>query len=126
MARDLIDEMTTYSWPGNIRQLKNSIEWMMMLADNNKSPEITLEMLPSDLSESANSDEIKKRAQLFDKTLKDAKELFEKEYISAQLKKFQGNISKTANFIGMDRTALHRKMKMLNISDNEMNNPTNT
>ena len=109
----------TYSWPGNIRQLKNSIEWMVMLADNNGSSKLAIEMLPTDLSKSSDTEDIKKRSLLLEKNLKDAKELFERDYIIYQLKKFQGNISKTANFIGMDRTALHRKMKMLSISEQE-------
>jgi two-component system nitrogen regulation response regulator NtrX len=107
--------LQAYSWPGNIRQLKNMLEWLMLLKGRNEG-EITLADLPKDIS--GNSEVMPSLHQeIILKPLKPARELFEKEYINAQLSRFSGNISKTADFIGMDRTTLHRKLKSLKIAN---------
>ncbi len=113
---EAISILKSYQWPGNIAQLKNVVEWLIIVHGSNKT--ITQDMLPhnilSSIGKNIQSIDIKKVA-IFNKNLKDARETFEREYIVTQLKRFEGNISKTAEYIGMDRTALHRKIRYLNI-----------
>ncbi len=117
---ETISLLSTYEWPGNIIQLRNVVEWLMILHSDKKS--ISPDMLPhnilSDIGESVSSIDIRK-VEIFNKNLKEAREIFEREYIITQLKRFSGNISKTAEYIGMDRTALHRKIRYLHISIDE-------
>lgn len=113
--------MEVYNWPGNIRQLRNIIEWLLIMAPDNAS-EITASMLPPEiLSNNPVSSSFDNNADIMGMPLKNAREAFEKQYLNAQLKRFGGNISKTANFIGMERSAFHRKLKMLNIGSKENN-----
>ena len=102
-----------YEWPGNIRELRNLIERIAILAPNE-----TFEKINSIIKESLKKD-VKLTFDLNEKNfsipLKEARENFEKTYLASQLKKFKGNISKTADFIGMERSALHRKLKSLGI-----------
>ncbi len=102
-----------YLWPGNVRELRNLIERIAILSPD--SSEKTFNIIKESLKISDNA-EISKEKSL-SKPLKEARENFEKEYLSSQLKKFGGNISKMAKFIGMERSALHRKLKGLNIKD---------
>ena len=102
-----------YNWPGNVRELRNLIERIAILSPDtkNKISNIIKESLKtSDYDESSAENPLST-------TLKGARENFEKEYLTTQLKKFNGNISKTANFIGMERSALHRKLKVLGIKE---------
>ncbi len=102
-----------YNWPGNTRQLKNIMEWLMIMKAKDKQI-IEAEDLPGEIkpfSESVDNDNWVSNAFL--KPLKDARDSFEREYLSAQLNRYGGNISKTALHVGMDRTALHRKLKLL-------------
>ena len=108
-------KLYTYSWPGNIRELRNVIERVTILSIN--EPEENINKIIEDIlsnSSSFNSDNEKVKNS-FSYPLKEARENFEKEYLSVQLKKNHGNISKTADFIGMERSALHRKLKSLGI-----------
>ena len=108
-------KLYTYSWPGNIRELRNVIERVTILSIN--EPEENINKIIEDIlsnSSSFNSDNEKVKNS-FSFPLKEARENFEKEYLSVQLKKNHGNISKTADFIGMERSALHRKLKSLGI-----------
>ena len=102
-----------YDWPGNVRELRNLVERISILAPNEK-----IERINSIIKESLKKD-VKSKFDLNEKNfsipLKEARENFEKTYLSSQLKKFKGNIAKTANFIGMERSALHRKLKSLGI-----------
>ena len=102
-----------YDWPGNVRELRNLVERIGILAPNEK-----IERINSIIKESLKKD-VKFKFELnknnFSIPLKEARENFEKTYLSSQLKKFKGNIAKTANFIGMERSALHRKLKSLGI-----------
>jgi two-component system nitrogen regulation response regulator NtrX len=107
-------QLYTYSWPGNVRELRNLIERITILSINEKKEDINKSI--SDILSS--KDTIKKDSLLqetFSSPLKEAREQFEKEYLTIQLKKNHGNISKTADFIGMERSALHRKLKQLGI-----------
>ena len=109
-----INAMTAYEWPGNMKQFKNVIEWLLIMYQGEES--INASMLPPEilsnnplaLSEGINSD-------ILSLPLRAAREVFEKQYIAAQLSRFGGNISKTASFIEMERSAFHRKLKALEI-----------
>ena len=109
------DNLYTYNWPGNVRELRNLVERITILSSNeskNKINQVIDDILnpSSKISENKNILE-----QSFQSPLKEAREHFEKEYLTNQLKKHHGNISKTADFIGMERSALHRKLKSLGI-----------
>ena len=107
--------MYTYNWPGNVRELRNLVERITILSSNESKQKIN-QLIDDILAPSSkirdNRDILK---QSFQSPLKEARENFEKEYLSTQLKKHHGNISKTADFIGMERSALHRKLKSLGI-----------
>ena len=109
------DNLYTYAWPGNVRELRNLIERITILSSNESTENIN-KIIEDILNPTDNSETNKK---IMEKTLtsplKEAREHFEKEYLITQLKKNHGNISKTADFIGMERSALHRKLKSLGI-----------
>ncbi|MFP4314239.1 MAG: sigma-54-dependent transcriptional regulator [Alphaproteobacteria bacterium] len=126
-TKEAMNVLKTYQWPGNIRQLKNTIEWVLiMYGDNNKVP-YNLQCLPPEIGGTtkagvqASIEESSPKADnvlsddFADMPLRDAREYFEKEYLTAQIHKFRGNISQTAKFVGMERSALHRKLKSLGI-----------
>ena len=106
--------LINYDWPGNVRELRNLIERIAILSPNNDEEKIS-----NIIKESLKSNEKEKFSinDNFSIPLKKARENFEKEYLTSQLKKFGGNISKTAKFVGMERAALHRKLKMLGVKD---------
>jgi len=109
------DNLYTYNWPGNIRELRNLVERVTILSANESKENINKlmnDILTSSSSTARNQSLLEKS---FASPLKEAREHFEKEYLTAQLKKNHGNISKTADFIGMERSALHRKLKSLGI-----------
>ena len=108
------DNLYTYNWPGNVRELRNLVERITILSANKKSK--INKVINDVLNSSSNKDDNKNiLEQSFKAPLKEAREYFEREYLSNQLKKHHGNISKTADFIGMERSALHRKLKSLGI-----------
>lgn len=114
--------MQKYDWPGNIRQLKNVVEWVMIMNGSAGDNGYGLAALPPEISGMQKSSDdssghfIKDlQHDLMALTLRDARESFERLYLSAQIEKYNGNISKTAQFIGMERSALHRKLKSLDI-----------
>ena len=106
--------LINYDWPGNVRELRNLIERIAILSPNNDEEKIS-----NIIKESLKSSEKEKFSinDNFSVPLKKARENFEKEYLTSQLKKFGGNISKTAKFVGMERAALHRKLKTLGVKD---------
>ena len=105
--------LINYNWPGNVRELRNLIERIAILSPNNQ------EKISNIIKESLKTPEEEnfKVENSLSIPLKEARENFEKEYLTTQLKKFGGNISKMAKFIGMERSALHRKLKGLGIKD---------
>ena len=108
------------SWPGNIRQLRNSVEQILILGPNNRLIESS-ELPESKQSDKPNSGDSFFQENLISLSLREAREVFEREYLMAQINRFGGNISKTAIFVGMERSALHRKMKTLSIgSENKL------
>jgi len=106
--------LLNYSWPGNIRELRNLIERVTILSQGKNEDKI-LNIIKESLSQSEN--EKFSISETLDYPLREARENFEKEYLITQLKKFSGNISKTARFVGMERSALHRKLKLLGVKD---------
>ncbi|MDC1212392.1 sigma-54 dependent transcriptional regulator [Pelagibacteraceae bacterium] len=109
------DSLYTYNWPGNVRELRNLVERITILSSNESKDNIN-KVIDDILNPSFKTIEDKNiLEQSFQSPIKEARENFEKEYLSTQLKKHHGNISKTADFIGMERSALHRKLKSLGI-----------
>ena len=109
------DNLYTYNWPGNVRELRNLVERITILSANETKENINKiieDILNPSLNNDTNNNILEKS---FSSPLKEAREHFEKEYLITQLKKNHGNISKTADFIGMERSALHRKLKSLGI-----------
>ena len=123
MPRKIADSaltiLQTYSWPGNINQLKNVIEWLLIMAGGDPASPIVPEMLPPEIQNDSplgNSWQ-QKSAEIIVLPLREARETFEREYLIAQIQRFDGNISQTARFIGMERSALHRKLRALGVCD---------
>ncbi|MDB9705635.1 sigma-54 dependent transcriptional regulator [Pelagibacteraceae bacterium] len=109
------DSLYTYNWPGNVRELRNLVERVTILSINESQENID-KLLGEILSSTSALKSVESLLEKsFTSPLKEAREHFEKEYLSKQLKKNHGNISKTADFIGMERSALHRKLKSLGI-----------
>jgi two-component system nitrogen regulation response regulator NtrX len=108
--------LQSYDWPGNVRQLRNVVERTIILAPRDRLSRIDADMLPSEIvSTSLGSDS--NASALMGVPLREARENFEREYLKVQIRRFSGNISKTASFIGMERSALHRKLKLLGMVD---------
>lgn len=117
LSQEAILALQNYNWPGNIRQLKNVMEWIIIMMESVDAEGVTLDMLPVEISQQASAAvALDKSSEILALPLREARELFEKEYMVAQLAKFSGNISQTASFIGMERSALHRKLRLLSVS----------
>jgi two-component system nitrogen regulation response regulator NtrX len=113
---DAMAVLQSHQWPGNVRQLRNNVERLMILArSDDPSETITAELLPSEISDMLPKVSGQNDGQVMSLPLREARELFEKEYLLAQINRFGGNISRTAEFIGMERSALHRKLKSLGV-----------
>ncbi|CAN5200522.1 sigma-54 dependent transcriptional regulator [soil metagenome] len=116
VATDAMAALQAGEWPGNVRQLRNVIEHTMILAPGDRIGRIELDMLPGEASGGGNNDGFGQGA-IMGAPLREARESFEREYLRVQIRRFSGNISRTATFIGMERSALHRKLKLLGITD---------
>lgn len=116
MGDDALAVLQAHNWPGNVRQLKNNIERLMILArsDDVDAP-ITADLLPQEIGDVMPRAPNQSDQHIMALPLREARELFEKEYLLAQINRFGGNISRTAEFIGMERSALHRKLKSLGV-----------
>jgi two-component system nitrogen regulation response regulator NtrX len=113
---DALAVLQSHDWPGNVRQLRNNVERLMILAGGDPEAVITAAMLPQDVgSMIPNMPNGNGGEHLMSLGLRDAREMFEREYLLAQINRFGGNISRTAEFVGMERSALHRKLKVLGI-----------
>src|SRR5215208_2560754 len=116
IGEDAMAVLQSHDWPGNVRQLRNNVERLMILAGGEPDAVISASMLPQDVGSmvpsmpNGNGGE-----QLMGLPLREAREVFEREYLVAQISRFGGNISRTAEFVGMERSALHRKLKALAI-----------
>ena len=112
---DAIAVLQVNPWPGNVRQLRNNIERLLILATGDQGEPITADMLPQDGSTTSPSGGLGAE-RIIALPLREAREVFEREYLNAQIMRFGGNISRTAAFIGMERSALHRKLKSLGVT----------
>ena len=108
--------LQAYDWPGNVRQLRNVIERTIILAPRDQLSQIEASMLPSEVVTSR-IEGGSQMSTLMAAPLREARENFEREYLRVQIRRFSGNISKTASFIGMERSALHRKLKLLGMAE---------
>jgi two-component system nitrogen regulation response regulator NtrX len=120
LSTDAITALQAYEWPGNVRQLRNLMDWLLIMAPGTSADAIRADMLPPEVSSAApalfNSDP---SADIMSLPLREARDLFETQYLQAQLLRFGGNISRTAGFVGMERSALHRKLKQLGIGSED-------
>ncbi len=116
IGADALAVLQSHDWPGNIRQLRNNIERLLILAGGDPNGVIDAAMLPPDVGSAVpHMPTGQGGEQLMSLPLREARELFEKDYLLAQIGRFSGNISRTAEFVGMERSALHRKLKSLGI-----------
>jgi two-component system nitrogen regulation response regulator NtrX len=118
IAPEALAALQAYDWPGNVRQLRNVVERTVILAPRDRMERIEPDMLPPEIT-GGGGDTSSGMTSLMGVPLREARESFEREYLRIQIRRFSGNISKTASFIGMERSALHRKLKLLGMSDRE-------
>lgn len=113
---DAMAVLQSHEWPGNVRELRNNVERLMILTKGDPTAEVTVEMLPAEVGAMVPTTPSGSGGErLMSLPLRDAREIFEREYLIAQIARFSGNISRTAEFIGMERSALHRKLKSLGV-----------
>jgi two-component system nitrogen regulation response regulator NtrX len=117
LSEDALAVLQSYEWPGNVRQLRNLMDWLMIMAPGEPREPIRAEHLPPDIGAAAPTVlRWDKSGEIMALPLREARELFERQYLLAQLNRFSGNISRTASFVGMERSALHRKLKTLGVN----------
>jgi two-component system nitrogen regulation response regulator NtrX len=116
-GEDALAAMQAYEWPGNVRQLRNTVERLLIMAPGEPREPIRADMLPPEIGAIAPA-VVKwdKGSEIMSLPLRDARDVFEREYLLAQVTRFGGNISRTAAFVGMERSALHRKLKSLGVN----------
>lgn len=115
IGEDAVAVLQVHPWPGNVRQLRNNVERLLILATGDPAEPITAEMLPQEVASGGGGASMS-ADRIIALPLREAREVFEREYLAAQIMRFGGNISRTAAFIGMERSALHRKLKSLGVS----------
>ena len=116
IGQDAMAVLQSHEWPGNVRELRNNVERLMILTKGDPTADITIEMLPAEVGAMVPTTPSGSGGErLMSLPLRDAREIFEREYLIAQIARFSGNISRTAEFIGMERSALHRKLKSLGV-----------
>lgn len=117
---DAMAVLQSHDWPGNVRQLRNIVERLMIMTGGDPETIITADMLPDDITSNVPlSPNGAGGEHLMSLPLRDAREIFEREYLMAQINRFGGNISRTAEFVGMERSALHRKLRALGVSSSD-------
>ncbi len=120
LSADALAALQAYEWPGNVRQLRNLMDWLLIMAPGGPADSIRADMLPPEISAGAPALlTIDPTADIMGLPLREARDLFETQYLQAQLMRFGGNISRTAQFVGMERSALHRKLKQLGVNSDE-------
>ena len=119
-GEDALAALQAYTWPGNVRQLRNVIDWLLIMMPGDAREPVRADMLPNEITAIAPT-VVKwdKGSEIMTLPLRDAREVFEREYLLAQVTRFGGNISRTAAFVGMERSALHRKLKSLGVFGND-------
>ena len=121
LSPETIAIFQNYDWPGNVRQLKNVLEWLIIMHGSQKDYLIKPTDLPPEILGHDSMINKKNNVADLELSLKDARKVFEANYLKQQLIRFKGNIARTSNFVGMDRSALHRKIKELDININKFN-----
>ena len=119
IGEDAIAVLQAHDWPGNVRELRNNIERLMILAGGAPDTVITADMLPEEIGSNVPLPVNGGAEHLMSLPLREAREIFEREYLLAQINRFGGNISRTAEFVGMERSALHRKLRALGVSSDQ-------
>jgi two-component system, NtrC family, nitrogen regulation response regulator NtrX len=120
LSADTLAALQAYDWPGNVRQLRNLTDWLLIMAPGHVGETIRADMLPPEIGSRAPALlNIDPTADIMSLPLREARDLFETQYLHAQLLRFGGNISRTAQFVGMERSALHRKLKQLGVNSEE-------
>ncbi|MEX2455332.1 MAG: sigma-54 dependent transcriptional regulator [Rhodospirillaceae bacterium] len=120
VSAEAMAALQAYEWPGNVRQLRNAVDWILIMAPGGPNDAVTVEHLPPDVGSSSSvAVGWEEGAKLMSMPLREAREIFERQYLLAQLSRFGGNISRTAEFVGMERSALHRKLKSLGVNTRE-------
>jgi two-component system nitrogen regulation response regulator NtrX len=120
LAADAVAALQAYDWPGNVRQLRNLMDWLLIMAPGSAVDAIRADVLPPEISSHApRLLSLDPAADMMGLTLREARDLFEIQYLQAQLVRLGGNISRTAAFVGMERSALHRKLKQLGVTTEE-------
>jgi two-component system nitrogen regulation response regulator NtrX len=117
VAPEAMVALQSYEWPGNVRQLRNVVEATVILAPGDRIGRIDLDLLPTEVLGRKGESDSGGASAMMGAPLKEARETFEREYLRIQIRRFSGNISRTAHFIGMERSALHRKLKLLGIHE---------
>ncbi|HSV29191.1 MAG TPA: sigma-54 dependent transcriptional regulator [Candidatus Omnitrophota bacterium] len=120
LGEDALAALQSYDWPGNVRQLRNVMDWLLIMAPGDSGEPVRADMLPSEIG--AITPAVlrwEKSSEIMTLPLREARELFEREYLLAQVNRFAGNISRTAAFVGMERSALHRKLKLLGVNTDD-------
>jgi two-component system nitrogen regulation response regulator NtrX len=119
-GEDALAALQSYPWPGNVRQLRNVVDWLLIMTPGDPREPVRADMLPNEITSIAPTVvRWDKASEIMTLPLRDAREVFEREYLLAQVTRFGGNISRTAAFVGMERSALHRKLKSLGVFGNE-------
>jgi two-component system nitrogen regulation response regulator NtrX len=127
LSEDALAAMQAYDWPGNVRELRNLIDWLLIMAPGEAKEAIRPDMLPPQVGAAAPAVlKLDRSSEIMTLPLREARELFERQYLEAQLLRFGGNISRTANFVGMERSALHRKLKFLGVQAEDRANAAGT
>ncbi|WP_338504233.1 sigma-54 dependent transcriptional regulator [Sphingomonas kaistensis] len=122
LSDEALAALQAHDWPGNVRQLRNIIERTVIMAPGDRLARIDVDMLPTEVLDSGGSGGLSSATlSIMGSPLREARESFEREYLRVQIRRFSGNISRTASFIGMERSALHRKLKALGLGDKGQN-----
>lgn len=120
IAEDAMAALQAYDWPGNVRQLRNVMDWLLIMAPGDPRHPIHADMLPPEIGAITPAPlRADRSGEIMTLPLRDAREVFEREYLLAQVTRFGGNISRTAAFVGMERSALHRKLKLLGVQSDD-------
>ena len=121
VGQEAMAALQAYDWPGNVRQLRNAVDWILIMAPGRPDEPVTVENLPPDIGTGTSASiGWEQRAKMMSLPLREARENFERQYLLAQVSRFGGNVSRTAEFVGMERSALHRKLKSLGVTSREI------
>ena len=121
VSTEAMAALQAYDWPGNVRQLRNAVDWILIMAAGHPGDPLLVENLPPEIASGTPAGgDWNEGAKMMTLSLRDAREKFERQYLLAQVSRFGGNISRTAEFVGMERSALHRKLKVLGVTNREI------